>query len=87
MKSLHLVNNLVRDLYRDSVLMAEFQRDPAQVLDRYPFTEAQREGLLDGSFPALSAVGMHPLVQIVYSMAIDPSVSQQITAHEYLVRD
>ena len=70
----NLVNRIATDLYRVPGLKMEFQKDPARVLARYPLTDAQRAGLNEGSFPALAAAGMHPLVQMIYSVARHPEV-------------
>lgn len=80
----HLVNRIAADLYRIPGLKAEFQSDPASVLSRYPLTEAQRDGLIEGSFPALAAAGMHPLLQMIYSVARHPEVNAQISAQSYI---
>lgn len=80
----NLVNRIVTDLYRVPGLKAEFQQDPARVLARYPLTDHQRAGLIEGNFPALAAVGMHPLVQMIYSVARHPEVNDQISARSYV---
>lgn len=79
-----IIHNLVRDIYRIPGLKAAFAADPAAVLARYPLTENERQALLVGSFESLRQVGMHPLVQMVYSMARHPELSTQLSVREYL---
>lgn len=84
MNPANMVNRIASDLYRVPGLKAEFQKDPAGVLARYPLTAKQRAGLIEGSFPALAAAGMHPLVQMIYSVARHPEVNAQISAQSYI---
>ena len=80
----HVMHNFVRDLYRVPGLKAEFQADAEAVLQRYDLTAAQRAALLEGSFAALGQVAMHPLVQMVYSIARHPQIGEQIQARDYI---
>lgn len=80
----HLINRIASDLYRIPGLKAAFQDDPGSVLALYPLTEAQRADLLEGSFASLAASGMHPLVQMIYSVARHPEVNAQINVRGYI---
>lgn len=84
MNRAQVIHNLVRDIYRIAGLKAEFAADPAAVLARYPLTDTERQALLAGSFETLHQVGMHPLVQMVYSMARHPELSAQLSVRDYL---
>jgi hypothetical protein len=79
-----LVHALVRDLFHVPGLRARFAETPSQVLDGYDLTQAERDALLDGSFPALHALGMHPLAQMVYGLARNPGMAEMISARDYL---
>lgn len=83
MNSAHLVNRIASDLYRVPGLRSEFRQDPASVLARYPLSESQRAALIEGSFASLAAAGMHPLVQMIYSVARHPEVDSQISVQGY----
>ena len=80
----NLVNRIASDLYRVPGLKAQFQNDPARVLSGYPLSETQRAGLMEGSFPSLAEAGMHPLVQMIYSVARHPAINAQISAKAYI---
>jgi len=71
-------------LWQEPDLRAEFARDPAAVLAASALSEEEKRLLLDGSFPALAELGMHPLVQMPYSLARNPQVADQISFRDYL---
>jgi hypothetical protein len=79
-----IVHALVRDLYHVPGLRARFGTDPEGVLAGYALTDVERVALLDGSFPALHALGMHPLAQMVYGLARHPGMAELISAADYL---
>jgi hypothetical protein len=79
-----LVHELVRDLYRDKSLLEKFQSDPAAVLKKRSFSEDEYQALFDGSFPALHRLGMHPLAQMVYSLARHPAVADRLSVRGYI---
>lgn len=78
------VHDFVRDLYRDTTLRAAFAADPAGVINSRNFTNKERDALLEASFPALGSIGMHPLLQMVYSLARHPEIKTQISVRDYL---
>ncbi|MEM7570897.1 MAG: hypothetical protein AAF337_13980 [Pseudomonadota bacterium] len=82
--SLVQVHALVRDLYRQPDLFKRFQQTPEDVLRDYDITADERAQLLDGSPGALHALGMHPLVQMVYGVAKNPAMKTQLAVTAYL---
>jgi hypothetical protein len=78
------VHDFVRDLYRDCALRSAFTADPARVIGERDFTTEERAALLDASFEALGRIGMHPLLQMVYSLARFPEIKAQISVRDYL---
>lgn len=71
-------------LWHDPDLRARFIQDPQAVLDDWGLSGTERDLLLDGSFAALTQLGMHPLVQMTYSLARNPQVAEQISVRDYL---
>jgi protocatechuate 4,5-dioxygenase alpha chain len=54
------VHDLVQDLKWDPTLRAEFEKNEAAVLDRYPLEPAERTAIEKRDFRALYDMGMHP---------------------------
>jgi hypothetical protein len=79
-----IVHQLVRDLYHVAGLRVRFAQSPEAVLADYALTDAERAALLDGGFPALHQLGMHPLAQMVYGLARNPGMAEMISAADYL---
>lgn len=84
MADLPYIHALVHRLAQDKALRSRFEADPAAVLAAEPLTDEERRLLHDGSFPALGELGMHPLAQMVYSLARAPAVAEQISFRDYL---
>lgn len=79
----HRVDRVVQDLYRNPELRAEFAADRARVLARYDLTTEERAALAEPTIERLGRIGMHPLLQITYSVAADPGLAALIDASDY----
>ncbi|MBY0509279.1 MAG: hypothetical protein K2P94_03925 [Rhodospirillaceae bacterium] len=78
------VHDFVRDLYREPALKRAFIENPEEVIAARNFTASEKNLLIDGSFPALHELRMHPLVQMVYAVARNPAMTAQISFRDYL---
>ena len=77
------VNRLVQELFRRPGLLERFRERRSEVYDEYRLDAAQRAGLDDGSPPALTAAGVHPILQMHYLLASNPDVASLITVNAY----
>ncbi|HMO75276.1 MAG TPA: hypothetical protein PKD99_05475 [Sphingopyxis sp.] len=84
MSQLQQVHDLVHRIWQQPALRARFAQDPAAVLAQEPLTDGQRALLLKGDFEALGELGMHPLAQMVYSLARTPEMAGMISFTDYL---
>ncbi|RED13353.1 hypothetical protein DFR46_2890 [Parasphingopyxis lamellibrachiae] len=78
------IHDFVHRLWQSPELRARFEADAGAVLAEQGFAEAECALLLDGEFPALGELGMHPLAQMVYSLARNPQIADQISFGDYL---
>lgn len=53
-------HDLIQDLKWSSDLRAEFEKNEASVLDRYPLRQDERKAIEDRNFLALYDMGLHP---------------------------
>ena len=79
----YAVNRLVQELFRQPGLLEKFQSNRSEVYDSYGLTPEERRGLDEGSPPALTAAGVHPILQMHYLLACNPEVGKLITVKAY----
>ena len=84
MTARHEVHRLAWDLWQDPALRERFLADDESVFDAYGMTAEERRLLRDGSPPALHALGMHPLVQMPYTLLKTPPLRELVDASGYL---
>jgi len=76
-------HDLVQDLKWDAELRAQFERDEASVLDRYPLQPAERRAIVERDFRALYDLGFHPylggqLARLIYGNAAGPEATRAV---------
>ena len=79
----YAVNRLVQELFRQPGLLERFRSRRSEVYDEYGLDPAQRAGLDDGTPAALTAVGVHPILQMHFLLASNPDVARLITVDAY----
>ena len=79
----YTVNRLVQELFRQPGLLERFRSRRSEVYDEYGLDPVQRAGLDDGTPPALTAVGVHPILQMHFLLASNPDVARLITVDAY----
>jgi 2'-aminobiphenyl-2,3-diol 1,2-dioxygenase small subunit len=79
----YCVNKLVQELFRQPGLLERFQRNRAEVYDAYGLNAAERAGLDEGTPPALTSAGVHPILQMHFLLACNPEVAKLITVNAY----
>jgi hypothetical protein len=84
MAALDHIHGFVHRLQQDRDLRARFEADPAAVLNDEPLQPEERALLDAGDFGALGQLGMHPLAQMVYGLARNPAMIEQISFRDYL---
>ncbi len=81
--SSYAVNRLVQELFRQPGLLQRFRERRSEVYDEYGLDAEQRAGLDEGSPPALTAAGVHPILQMHYLLASNPDVARLISVDAY----
>lgn len=76
-------HELIQDLKWDPQLRAEFETDPASVLDRYPLADDERAAIDVGDFRALYDMGLHPYLggqfaRLMYGNAAGPEATRAV---------
>lgn len=76
-------HELIQDLKWDAALRAEFDADPASVLDRYPLAPDERAAIDAGDFRALYDMGLHPYLggqfaRLMYGNAAGPEATRAV---------
>ena len=84
MSARYVVHKLAWDLWQQPGLRAEHAINEAAVYSRYGLTDAESALMRQGSFPALAELGMHPLVQMPYSLIKSPEFIGFVDASDYL---
>ena len=79
----YAVNRLVQELFRQPGLLQRFRDGRQAVYDEYGLDAVQRAGLDEGTPPALTAAGVHPILQMHYLLASQPEVARLITVNAY----
>jgi len=79
----YAVNRLVQDLFRQPGLLDRFRDQRATVYEEYGLNAEERAGLDEGSPPALTAAGVHPILQMHFLLASNPEVAKLITVQAY----
>lgn len=79
----YAVNRLVQDLFRQPGLLDRFRDQRAAVYEEYGLNAEERAGLDEGSPPALTAAGVHPILQMHYLLASNPELAKLITVQAY----
>lgn len=79
----YAVNRLVQELFRQPGLLERFRGNRNEVYDAYGLTREERAGLDEGSPTALTAAGVHPILQMHYLLACNPDVAKLITVNAY----
>lgn len=76
-------HDLIQDLKWDAALRAEFDADPAAVLDRYPLAPEERAAIDAADFRALYDLGLHPYLggqfaRLMYGNAAGPEATRAV---------
>ncbi|MGE0874055.1 MAG: hypothetical protein AB7O31_05215 [Burkholderiales bacterium] len=79
----YAVNRLVQELYRRPGLLERFRAERQAVYEEYGLDAAERAALDEGTPPALTAAGVHPILQMHYLLASNPEVAKLITVNAY----
>lgn len=79
----YAVNRLVQDLFSRPGLLDRFRDQRAAVYEEYGLNPEERAGLDEGSPPALTAAGVHPILQMHFLLASNPEVAKLITVRAY----
>jgi len=78
------LNTLLARIFQEPELLARIQTEPQKVFAEAGLSEAERQGLADGSFAALDRIGVHPVLRMHYQMATNPEVGKHVTIRQYL---
>ena len=73
------VEQLIYDVYRAG-MKARFEQDPANFAGGYHLSDDERKAVLRGDYPALYAMGVHPMMCMYLARA------NGLTVPEYLMR-
>lgn len=79
----YAVNRLVQELYRRPGLLERFRAERQDVYEEYGLDATERAALDEGTPPALTAAGVHPILQMHYLLASNPEVAKLITVNAY----
>jgi 2'-aminobiphenyl-2,3-diol 1,2-dioxygenase small subunit len=79
----YAVNRLVQELFRQPGLLERFRTERTRVYDEYGLTSEERKNLDEGSPPALTEAGVHPILQMHFLLACNPDVARLITVKAY----
>ena len=83
MSGRYAVNRLVQELFRQPGLLDRFRGQRAAVYEEYGLNAEERAGLDEGTPPALTAAGVHPILQMHFLLASNPEVAKLITVQAY----
>ncbi|MGO8919811.1 MAG: hypothetical protein ACLQJR_28260 [Stellaceae bacterium] len=79
----YVVHQLIQNLFREPGLLDRLRADPTPVFCAYGLTEEEQAALRDGSPPALSAIGIHPILQMHCLLAFNPQIAEAISIKAY----
>jgi len=78
------LNTLLARIFQEPELLARIQTEPQMVFAEAGLSEAECQGLADGSFAALDRIGVHPVLRMHYQMATNPEIGKHVTIRQYL---
>lgn len=76
MTAAYRVHKLLQEL-SDPALADHFRNDPESHFDRYGLEPPERQALREGTPQAMSAIGVHPLLQMMLLFVRSPEMGQQ----------
>jgi hypothetical protein len=78
--SLYQVQKLLRDVNCSAVLAKRCQSEPEAVLQQYNLTAEEKDALTNWRVRTLSNMGAHPLLLLVYSLALGKDIPTYLQA-------
>jgi 2'-aminobiphenyl-2,3-diol 1,2-dioxygenase small subunit len=81
--SSYRVNRLIQQMCRRPETIARLGSDLERVFDEFGLDENERRALRDGSPPAMGGIGVHPILQMHWTMARRPEVTETMSVLEY----
>lgn len=78
------VHRLLLGLFREPGVLDALRADREALFDRYGLDPDERAALRDGSFSALSRIGVHPILRMHYQMAMNPDMAQHVSIRSFL---
>jgi 2'-aminobiphenyl-2,3-diol 1,2-dioxygenase small subunit len=80
----YAINRLVQDLFAQPGRLEAFRTRRAELCREYALSDAQAAALARCDREALTAAGVHPILQMHLFLANDPQVAGFITVKAYL---
>ncbi len=80
------VNRLVQRLCREPALVERLKREPQAVWGEAGLSDAEGQALAEGSPEALARVGLHPILQVHWMLAMSPQMAELINMQAYTQR-
>ena len=77
------VNQLMQELFTNPGNVELFRADREALYERYGLSSAQRAALDEGGFGALTAVGLHPVLQMHHFMLTNPMAPDFVSIKAY----
>jgi len=78
------VNRLLARLFQEPDLLARIRNEPEAVFDEAGLSQAEKDGLAEGSFAALARIGVLPTLRMHYQMAANPQIADHVTVKHFL---
>ncbi|MBV2205694.1 MAG: hypothetical protein KUL87_09755 [Pseudomonas sp.] len=77
-KAYHL-NRMIQDAFRNPAAMERLMNAEESVFEEYRFSEAEKEAFRDPNPAALRAIGVHPILAMVYMIPRDETARKTLT--------
>lgn len=74
------LNKLVQDALRDPAKMGALVQQPEKLFEQYGLSDQEQATMKQPDARSLIALGMHPILAMVYMIPFDPTAQARLTA-------
>lgn len=78
------VHRLLLSLFREPGVLEALHQNPDALFRQYGLSQNERAALREGSFSALSGIGVHPILRMHYQMAMNPGMAEHVSIKGFL---
>ena len=83
---LNNVNRMIQGFFRIEGFLERLRRDPQTVYREYGVSVDEQKALAEGTPEAMTRIGVHPILQVHWMMAMNPQMGELINMQTFTQR-